>query len=134
MNATEKRIRIAELLGYKIVRDEYFAVLHAPNGYWGHNCGLHLSDGEIWRGHLEPHPELPLVLPNWPESRDACAEFEASLKDDHTKQDFEIARYVHALENQVSARVPSCGWSFALATASAAQRCDAFLRVKGEKL
>lgn len=68
--------------------------------------------------------------PDYTKDLNTCAEFEGALRDNFTTQDFETARYIQHLENLVSNRARDRGWSFALVTATAAQKCEAFLKAK----
>lgn len=69
-------------------------------------------------------------IPNYYEDLNAMHEAEKVLKDDHTSQDFQHARYVNHLENIVSSK--NHGWSFSLLNSAAPQRAEAFLRTFGK--
>ena len=119
MNSTEKRIRIAELLEWKgPFQNEWLR----ERGY----------EGEDVYDYCGTNPQGDRdSLPNWPESRDACAEFEVGLSD------CEMWDYTLILAGVTIAKgyFPLLSRSETLRAmlATPAQRCDAFLRVKGEK-
>lgn len=77
-----------------------------------------------------PHACPRIRVPDYLGDLNECAQFERTLKDNHTSQDFEKARYIGHLENLVARRAAECGWSFALVTASAGEKCEAFLKAK----
>ena len=77
--------------------------------------------------------DLDYIHPkNYAGSLDAMHEAEKHLHDNYTSQDFRIAKYTNHLENIISYRVRDVGWSFALTTATAAQKAEAFLKTIGK--
>lgn len=110
MTATEKRIRIAELRGWT-----------RPTG---DTCY-----GSRW---LE---SVARELPDYLNSRDACAEFEAGLTpEERIKYVCELHWVVPDADLSLSFDMmhDNAPYIFPAITATPAQRCDAFLRVKGE--
>lgn len=102
---------------------------------------------EAFPGHGQPHPEtrrggilLPYkwvnevthermyVLPDYLNSRDTCAEFEATLK--HPADQL---AYYRALVDMIEAKPGACVY-WETTTATPRQRCLAFLRVKRPEL
>lgn len=84
MTDEQKRIAIAEVMGWKLIRMEYFKVLCkeiVPPGkhQTGHCCGLHLPDEECWKGSFTPHPEVLHVVPDYLTDLNAMHEAENVL-------------------------------------------------------
>jgi hypothetical protein len=115
MTPDEMRVRIAELLG--------FTNVHRLNKW---KEGTPHSDGTLVgdRDGLTKRP-----LQNYDTSLDACAEFEATLTDDEHFE-FRSALYDLAMKEDASHTIQDCARQTVSATAL--QRCEAFLRVKGE--
>lgn len=93
-----------------------------------HNIGYQWTENRTWwsfsgRGrHLRP--------PNYAESLDACRSFEDLIEN---SSDQEIRDYIINLEDASNARGSGWDWrSFRLARATPLQRCEAFLRLKGQ--
>lgn len=102
MNNEEIRIAIAESLGFK--RNEKLDLWRKGNKDY-FNCGS--------RCYAQ--------LPNYPEDLNACAEFERSLGvDEKTEYCVQLRKVIDCLPGAI----------FAFVTASALQRCEAFLRTK----
>lgn len=64
-------LALATAIGWKVESDGFFKFVLSPDGKRGHSFGLHLTDGEVLKGHLEPHPEKPLIIPPYATSADA---------------------------------------------------------------
>jgi len=135
MTLEAQRIAIAKLLGAQIIKKQF------PSGWDGR-----VVIGKKWAWHGDEakpcaYPggglhgfgwndeAYPSELPNYPESLDACAEFEAGLSDEE---------YIHFCVhlNEIWSRdkvtdMPKITISRA-ASATAPQRCEAFLRLKGK--
>ena len=116
MNATEKRIRIAELRGWTF-----------PHGsVVTHESQLCRRPGGNWATQRDS-------VPDYLNSRDACAEFEAGLKG---MEQFRYREQLYQVCGEAAARGDfheGDDVHFCVITASAAQRCDAFLLLHGEK-
>lgn len=85
------------------------------------NCGA-------WFSNVGNEPSLG--VPNYTKSLDACGEFEEMVE---MSSDQEIQNYVMDLE--AAAKATGSGWNwraFRLARATPLQRCEAFLRLKGQ--
>lgn len=112
MNITDEeiRIKVAEACGWEVISDTLCNVKPDKNG--------------------DPEIEPIAPLPNYPESLDACAEFEKTLTTEEQQE------YFYQLNEEVglvSPRSPAwlLEWSvFKLVTATARQRCIAFLKTK----
>ena len=103
MNLTDEeiRIKVAEAMGWKVN-----PVVH--------NLGIH---PQLQRGHH--------ILPDYPADLSACAEFEKSLTDE------EHLRYRVRLWNVVITEGDETTWDRQFISATARQRCIAFLKTKG---
>lgn len=112
MNLTDEEIRIqvAEAC-------EWLKQHHTVSGrsVWRKN-GITTNEG--WNDHWFEE------LPNYPESLDACAEFEKTLTD------AEQPRYALNLWEQLTGAPHIFKDSFKFATATARQRCLAYLKTK----
>lgn len=68
--------------------------------------------------------------PNYAESLDACRAFEELIKN---STEYDMRDYIINLEDASKARGSGWDWrSFQLTTATPLQRCEAFLRLKGQ--
>lgn len=111
MTPESQRIAIAESLGWKWkeTRRHHFGAVE-PIREWtnpsGDNQGI--------------HPQIP----NYPEDLNACAEMEKTLDIDPDNADSPRYAYARALYNVCADKTQPF-------RATAAQRCEAFLRVKG---
>lgn len=104
MNAEQQRIAIAEELGWKqVVKVEV-----GDEGYPEEFLRWVNSKGEM------------LSLPNYPKDLNACAEFEATM-DPNGNEYTRFDNHLHKI----------CGSVRKCIHATAAQRCEAFLRTKG---
>lgn len=120
----EIRIKVAESRGWT----------REPTDIQGLYGWISPQGGFAGRYH---HPEMPEPyegdpsVPNYPKDLNACAEFEATLTDEEQQE------YFYQLNEEVglvSPRSPAwlLEWSvFKLVTATARQRCLAFLKTKG---
>ena len=71
-----------------------------------------------------------ITYPNYAESLDACRDFEELIKN---STEYDIRDYIINLEDASKARGSGWDWrSFQLTTATPRQRCEAFLRLKGQ--
>jgi hypothetical protein len=121
MNLTDEeiRIKVAEAMGWTNI-----TAFHFEDVVTGKPKILHKGDCPA----LEIEDQW---LPNYPESLDACAEFEKTLTDEEQQE------YFYQLNEEVglvSPRSPAwlLEWSvFKLVTATARQRCLAYLKTKG---
>jgi hypothetical protein len=120
MTNEEIRIKIAEVMGLKFVRAGHIKMPNAQEmwpDHWQDTRGKRKRiDGSI--------VGIPVALPNYPESLDACAEFEKTLTDDEW--------------NTYCAVIVSMSlWDRATDTVrrilqvTALQRCLAYLKTKG---
>lgn len=107
MNIDKQRAAIAEYCGWKVEANQYKRWT-SPNG-------------TSWN-----YP------PQYDKDLNQMHEALKHLKDNYTSQDFQKARFINHLENIVSSEVPNGGWSFALTTATAAQKAEAFLKTIGK--
>lgn len=100
------RVRIAEAQGWK--RSELITDL------WYHQDSPHCQDGEYCEEEL---------IPDYPNSLDACAQFEAGLTDETQRWKYisELIDITQAESMEVHSEV------FVVATATAHQRCLAYL-------
>ena len=127
MTNEEIRIKVVEAMGLKFVRAGNIKMPNAQEmwpDHWQDTRGKRKRiDGSI--------VGITVALPNYPESLDACAEFEATLTDEEQQE------YFYQLNEEVglvSPRSPAWlfEWSvFKLVTATARQRCLAYLKTKG---
>lgn len=139
MNTNEIRVKVAELCGWKWWKhdkSETYLFCHPSRDK------ASLDDEQFkWDQCADaPDPKHFVSLsgvPNYPESLDACAEFERDLRPT------ELWEYTQALRKELTDYWSSqarktdefrdSDWSFAFATATPLQRCQAFLKVKGIK-
>ncbi len=108
MNNNEIRIAIAQSLGWKHV-EPY------GNEAWGCN-----AEGKDWKFLHQ--------LPNYPESLDGCREFEEPLNANYEMQTLYVRRLTEVVYRK---KHSGCSIEFAMATANALQRCEAYLKMKG---
>lgn len=101
MTPEEKNLRIALLCGWTV----------SEQGWWSHPT---LPD----QGGAEPEP------PNYGDSRDACAQFEAMLTDEQWESYADYLLWKDGTDSHSNYTAFRAGCS-----ATAAQRCDAFLEV-----
>jgi len=111
MTEEQINIAIAESLGYKPEQDE--------SGHWGltHPTRSFTKKGWWCRDYAFSD------APNYYYSLDACAEFEAKLTKDQQYEYIELI--AHSKSDQLSGRI----WRICSATAT--QRCEAYLRTIG---
>ena len=109
MTKEQIRIKVAEALEYKTTNTSTW-ITHK---IWERN-GLYYAVGDIFCDVRQ--------LPNYPESLDACAEFEKTLRDDNSLDG--MVSYCNVL-------MQICESHRACVFATAEQRCLAFLKVKG---
>lgn len=141
MNLTneEIRIKVAESLGVHTKHCRGWTMTHTSFRH-GSGTWKHFTDeaAAIEWNRLFPFEEFKTetytqvnLLPNYTESLDACAEFEKTLTDEEQQE------YFYQLNEEVglvSPRSPAwlLEWSvFKLITATARQRCLAYLKTKG---
>lgn len=106
MNNDEIRIAVAKLCGWTNI----------GHGFTGELIGLIKERGFF-------------VVPNYPLSLDACAEFEKGLKSsEHWSFRAELWRITEADPRQVNGEEHNRRYI----SATALQRCEAFLRMKGK--
>lgn len=104
MTDEEIRIKVAEEMGWTVVQDEHGV------------CGT--IDGIHWHS--------PAGFPNYPESLDACAKFEKTIKTPHKyNEQLELVVLGYLLKEKDSIA------EFMLRCATARQRCLAYLKTKG---
>lgn len=118
MTPEAQRIAIAEVLGWRYVTDEeFFNKLYAPGSTppIGHCCGKHVGKAEAFRGSFYWHPEIVDVVPDYLNDLNACHEMEKVLT---PKQKLAYLKYLTDLDHFGR-------------FATAAQRCEAFLRTLG---
>jgi hypothetical protein len=129
MTAEQQRIRIAEALGVQ------------TEGWWCPHCEREVAPAFVtFQETHDPHsegcgrPVEGMPIPDYPNSLDACATFEAWLRDHPDREhDYGIAlaRLSIGEEFEEDGFMPN-GWGyFAVAHATAQQRCDAFCAVMG---
>ena len=104
MTNEEIRIKVAESLGW---HEKPEPVGSANATAW-------------WKGS-DRYPSYLMPVPNYPESLDACAEFEATLSDEELEQ---YREHISVALNDVC----RMGYGF---TAKAIVRCLAYLKTKG---
>lgn len=122
MKPEKMRQKIAEALGWK--GPDHPDTLESIKGWWSSNRG-------VW--WITPNGEMVMLssVPNYPESLDACAEFESALKP--ASRHF----YMCELERILGFYSGPGGWDmgpeslWAMVTATPLQRCEAFLKTKG---
>lgn len=128
MNKDNQNIAISEHCGWKEIGKSgvYQNVSKGING-----C---MRNGAVHKKRIEM--KLPgansFLVPDYVNDLNAMHEAEKHLVDNHTSQDFQIARYISHLENIVYYNVRDVGWSFSLTTATAAQKAEAFLKTIGK--
>ena len=112
MNLTDEEIRIkaAEAMGWKWNTSTDIGGKAFPE------CWIHDDHGFAW--HI-------VDLPNYPADLNACAEFEKSLTEE------EHLRYRVRLWNVVITEGDETTWDRQFISATARQRCIAFLKTKG---
>jgi hypothetical protein len=128
MNIDKQQIAIAEYCGWKEI---------GKSGvYQNTDKGINgcMPYGEVHKKRIKM--KLPgansFLVPDYLNDLNAIHEALQYLKDNYTSQDFQKARFINHLENIVSSEVPNSGWSFALTTATAAQKAEAFLKTIGK--
>ena len=131
MNLTDEeiRIKVAEECGYANIRQERYVL-----DWGGPMKQVLMGDRNTFVDCSPEAPELSgwMVLacriPNYPESRDACAEFEATL----TRE--ERNRYVNLLDDMALESMDDddpVERDFRWCCSSAKHRCLAYLKTKG---
>lgn len=71
-----------------------------------------------------------IIYPNYAGSLDMCREFEGLIK---KSTEYDMRDYIINLEDASKARGSGWDWrSFQLTTATPLERCEAFLRLKGQ--
>lgn len=91
-------------------------------------CGwtIKTNTGLFFDSSDKPH----ISLPNYAESLDACRAFEELIKN---STEYYMRDYIINLEDASKARGSGWDWrSFQLTTATPLERCEAFLRLKGQ--
>lgn len=106
MTPEEINTAIAESLGWTVFHGTLCAVVQDKNG--------------------EPEPEPIAPLPDYHASLDACAEFEATLT-----TPFDMNCYAALVFDQLSEVDQTGELDFCMITATAPQRCKAYLKLKG---
>lgn len=114
------RIAIAEVLGWKHIKNDIgLARKNCTNSFDG-LVGISPIVQRMEHGQDESKDYNYWIIPNWPESLDACHEMEATLTDDE----------YHTGYKQTLATIVGLSGSMRMPSATALQRCLAFLRVK----
>ena len=116
MTNEEIRIKVAEAMGWQCEK------VQNEDGH-----GVRFGHTMRWRcpGDTRIAHFLPTEPPNYPESLDACAKFEATLTDE------EHLRYRVQLWNVVITEGDELTWDRQFISATARQRCLAYLKTKG---
>ena len=118
MSPEKQRVAIAKTCGWTAEQDS--------NGYWratnqksGHASELWLSERNVWSQGI----------PDYINDLNACHEMEKGLDYEQCEAfSNTVADIVHAANREKDYAFP---WSFARIHATAAQRCEAFLRTLG---
>ena len=95
-------------------------------------CGWRMVKVFEWDTSAKPHVRLPkqfcsdgIDIPNYHADLNACAEFERTLTDG-----IQQSLYLSQLKSQKNMEWPMTVWLYTTATAQ--QRCEAFLRLHGK--
>lgn len=116
MTNEEIRIKVAEAMGWNLCPAE----IAGP--------AARLFNGDVWYRHAESHTIATTdQLPNYPESLDACAEFEKTLTWEE-QEVFKVRLSRITADDFYEARTH---WSPHTHHATARQRCLAYLKTKG---
>lgn len=119
----EIRIKVAEAMGLEIIHDPRGPIDTRPSPYSIKRKLFYTPAAAGVRRKSWPKASAVPIIPNYPESLDACAEFEKTLT---TEQRHD---YVRALRHITEAwdAMPEFTTTFA----TARQRCLAYLKTKG---
>lgn len=105
MTNEEIRIKVAEAMGWEVISDTLCNVKPDKNG--------------------DPEIEPIAPLPNYPESLNACAEFEKTLTD---REHFSFRKHLWDIVIKLG---PEDTWDRQFVSADAKTRCIAYLKTKG---
>lgn len=104
--------------------DEKIRIKVAESMGWINFHQAENGDGNTLMGWWRGPPRTSLAIPNYPESLDACAEFESAL----TPLEFEEYRWILW---DLCKRLQFTEWHRAYLSSTPRQRCLAYLKTKG---
>lgn len=138
MTDDEIRVRVAEVMGWKF--QQVHKYISGPSWEVTSPTGVVIGSREFpfRSSHGPDSNHIPLkaktdscyLLPNWPASLDACAEFERGLTDEeYERYSTDLWRLVNGDQPRQESAPIRCERAYL--SAKARHRCEAFLMTKG---